>query len=151
MPLRKVAEQYHNHGGDYLGDGGIDAKAFYKEFNENIVEQQAHHHYRKITHQLHPAAQVRFNKNNRAHQKKTCWKSDDKRQHKCRDIRADGNERRMQNFFMQHVVIGYKIQQNIQHRVAASAGCVAKSLLIENLRKGRIEKVNNCGDGFAHQ
>jgi len=113
MPLRKVAEEYHNCCGDNLGNGRINIKAFNKKFNENVVQQQAHHHYRKVPKQLHPAAQVRFNKNHRAHQEKACGKSDDKRQHKCRDIRADGYERCMQHFFVQHIMIGYKIQHNI--------------------------------------
>lgn len=49
MLLCKVAEAYHNNGGEDLGYGGENMQSLNKQFNEYIIQQNTNHHQQKIT------------------------------------------------------------------------------------------------------
>jgi len=53
--LCQVAERDNDDRCEDLGNGWINVKLFYKELDEDIIQQEADHHQEEIPEQLHPS------------------------------------------------------------------------------------------------
>ena len=64
---------------------------FYKKFEADVVDEDAHSHYKKVAHELRPASHFRLFEADVSAQPKTAEKCDRKREYEWSNVGADGN------------------------------------------------------------
>ena len=74
-------------------------------------------------------------------QVKACWKTDEERNDKSHDVRADWYKSDMQNLFVKNKIITDEVHKDIQESVTASTCNVAEGLDRKPFAEWRIKEI----------
>jgi len=141
MLLSEVTKGNYNHCCQDLGNGRVNFELLYKQFNEYIIEDDTNQDEYKIAEQLDPAFQGRSGKYNEAVKKISGRETYHKRHQKGHDMRTHSAHWRMNDLFIEYIIIGNKVDQDIKYGIPASAGCIPECLLRHEPAKPGIEKI----------
>lgn len=151
MLLGKVAERNNDDGGEYLCNRWKKVELFHKQFDKNVIQQNANHHQYKIPEQLYPAVQSGLSENNIPHQEKTNGKTNTERNNERGDIRLKCYEAEIEHLFLQNKIIANKKNENIQKRVRSAASSITERLHGHQFSERRIKKINKrCNKVLWH-
>jgi hypothetical protein len=146
--LGEITKRYDDARGDYFGNGRIQMKMFDKKADKNIIQDDTNNNQQEITEQLNPPMKYRTRKHNVAHEHKTCRETDQKRYNESGYMGLKSNKSKMQNLFVQNIVICQEKNEDIKGGICASAGSIPESLKGNKLSEGRIEKIYERNDLF---
>jgi hypothetical protein len=146
MPLGQIAEDHHDHGGQYLGNRGIKAKLLYKKLQEKIIKDNANSYHHEIAHQLDPATYHGIGKYYMPHQHEADGECHCEGNDESRYVRTDGHKWQVQHLFLQDEIVTDKIDEDVQQGIPSPAGKVAECLPVHDMAERRIEKINGIDD-----
>ncbi len=146
MFLGEIAEPDHDKSGDDFGHRWVNAEFFYKQFNEDIIKQNANGHQQEIAKELNATMKAGSRKNDMTHQQKPGGKADQKGHHECSNMRFERQRTEVEDLLMQYEIIADIVNQDVQHGVRSPAGGIAKGLYGHQLPEGRIKVVQKGND-----
>ncbi len=114
MPLGQIAEDHHDHGSQDFCHGGIKMEFFHKQFQEDVIEQDANGNHHDIANQLNPPAQNRIMEYDMPHQHESDGECNHKGNEKSTYMRADRYVRQVNYLFVEYKMITDKIKHDIQ-------------------------------------
>jgi len=57
-------------------------------------------------------------------------------------MRTDGNASRVNNRFLQNIIVGDGVKANIKEAITSATGCITKGLKIKHASKRWVEEIN---------
>lgn len=150
MLLSQVTERDDNYRCKDLCNSREDPELLYKQFDKYVVEDDTNQDQHKVPEQLYSALKSRSRKNNEAIKQVACRKADHKRHQKSHDMRAHSSNGGMNDLFFEDIIIGDKINKNIQYGVPSSTGCITECLLRHEPAEEGIEKIKCTIDQVLH-
>ena len=138
--LRKIAENHYQGGCAYLAHGRVEVEVVHKYLHQHIIQYYTNGDQHKIAEQLNASPQVGFRKYHVLTEEETGWKSNGHRHEEGGNMCAHVEKYQVHHLLVQHKVITHKIQQDIQHCIAAATGKITECLQRHHLCKRRIKE-----------
>lgn len=148
--LRQVAESHYKKGGQHFGGSGVPVEYIHKQFQENIIEQEAAQHYGKIFGELLPFPGAGFLEYHVPAQVKTRGKSHGKADQESGNMRPYGNKRQVHRLLLQDEIVGNEKKADIQQGIGPPAGCVTECLQGHEPFKQGIESIHDPEDQLLY-
>ncbi len=98
----------------------------YKEFQTNIVEQDAHSYDKKVSDQLWPTAHFRLFEADVSTQPESAEESDRKSEYEWRNVGTDGNRADVQHIVTEDEIVENEVQHPVEHHIGTTRTTIAK-------------------------
>ena len=149
--MHQVAECNHNNHVENLCDGRVKAPYIHHDFEVEIVEQEAADGTQEIAEKLVPFFHKTARKNHIPGKIKTKRKGNKKGKDHGRNVRADGYDGCMNNFFFKGKIVAHKKNHHPKGRIATSTGRIPECLKRHPPPEERVKKQQDArNEGCYH-
>lgn len=140
--MGEIAEYSHQRCGDDLRRGRVYMAYLYEQFQEYIVQDDAHTHQQRIPEQLHAPLQVRFLEHDIFGQCKSYREADTERYHERKYVRRNSYACNMYRLLHQYIVVADKIYQDVRYSIGAATSKIPEGLLAYYVLEGFVKEIN---------
>ena len=120
---------------------------FDEKFQAEVVDENVTDSNEQIPDNLCPATQSGARKTDMSRHPKACKEGNGELEHEGRNMGRESNKTEVKDLAFEDEMIEHIVQQPLQHKVQAAASRITEQLKAHELAKGRIEEVDDRGQG----